>query len=174
MKNTEDPVLDNNDPDPLRPQYNALYGFNIDVRSAGPTLLTSRRALRTMRSVMSKASAVQRRVLSRLLRLSVMPYRWPTRARSSSTNRLRFSTARARHTTRSLAASFDDGSRAARRDGWHRRSLLLLVIASGGFGCAARRALSFALRSVLLRAVWLSLNLSAKSISPPPRSEARS
>lgn len=33
VKNTDDPVLDNNDPDPLRPQYNALYGFAIDVHS---------------------------------------------------------------------------------------------------------------------------------------------
>ena len=34
MQNTADPVPDNNDSDPLRPQYTTLYGFDIDGASS--------------------------------------------------------------------------------------------------------------------------------------------
>ena len=30
IQNTVDPVPDNNDPDPLRPTYGPLYGFDVD------------------------------------------------------------------------------------------------------------------------------------------------
>ena len=42
VKNTDDPIPDNNDPDPLRPQYTPLYGFFVDgtlglsIRADGP------------------------------------------------------------------------------------------------------------------------------------------